>query len=109
MVGLIPSVIALSTGLLPSVLAPMIPFIMVSNSLLVSVFKSLHNKNYWLAVITSGLLKFTFLFFFSQIITGLILKKEIAEQVALMLSWPQLLTALLGGLLALSFLKIYKK
>ncbi len=31
LIGLIPSVIALSTGLLPAILAPMIPFIMLSN------------------------------------------------------------------------------
>jgi len=109
LVGLIPSVIAMSTGLLPAVLAPMIPFIMLGNSLLVFTYKSLHNRNYWWAVLSASLLKFSFLYFSSFIITGLILKKEIAEQVAVMLSWPQLLTALLGALIAFGFLRIYKR
>ena len=62
LVGLIPSSIALYIGLLPSVLAPMIPFIIIGNTILVLVFGYLKNRNYWLGVVSSGFLKFIFLF-----------------------------------------------
>jgi len=42
-------------------------------------------------------------------VMNLILKKELALKVSTMMSWPQLLTALLGGLIAYLFLKSTKK
>jgi uncharacterized membrane protein len=106
MVGLIPSVIALSVGTLPAPLAPMVPYIMVSNSLLVLVFGLLKEK-YWTAVLLCSVLKFGFLYLTSFIVTGLLLKIELAQGVSTMLSWPQLVTALTGGALAFIFLRIY--
>lgn len=108
MVGLIPSVISISVGLLPPVLAPIIPFIMISNAIMVSVFTLFKKKNYFLAVLSASVLKYLFLYSTSSIIINLLLKKEIASQVALMTSWPQLVTALIGGILAFGFLKITK-
>jgi len=109
LIGLIPSVIALSFGLLPAVLAPMIPFIMISNALLVLVFNFLQKRNYWIGVVLASLIKFIFLFSTSSIVINLILKKEIAAKIASMLSWPQLLTALMGGVIAWLVIKILKK
>ena len=108
LIGLIPSLIALSVGLLPAVLAPMIPFVMMGNAILILTFSYLKDKNFWLGVISASFLKFIFLFFTSSIVINLLLKKEIAAKVALMMSWPQLLTALSGGLLAYLFLKFFK-
>jgi hypothetical protein len=107
-VGLIPSVIALSAGLLPAMLAPMIPFIMIGNTILILTFDALKNKNYWLGVIISSILKFFFLYSTSSMVVNLLLKKDIAYQVAMMMSWPQLLTAIAGGILAFLFIRIYK-
>jgi len=109
LVGLIPSLVALSTGLLPPVLAPMIPFIMVGNTILIIVFGYLKEKNFWLGIVTASVLKFLFLFSTSSIVINLLLKKEIATKVATMMSWPQLLTALVGGIIAFMFLKSIKK
>jgi len=97
MVGLIPSIISLSVGLLPLALTPMIPFIMVSNALLILTFSYLKNKNFWLAMITASVLKFAFLYTTSF---------NIAPKLAFMMGIPQLLTALVGGLIAYSFLKL---
>lgn len=108
-VGLVPSVVALSVGLLPLALAPMIPFIMIANTILVLSFNALKNKNYWFGVIVSSFLKFGFLYFTNSIVINLLLKKEIAHQVAAMMGWPQLLTALVGGILAYLFMRFYKK
>lgn len=103
LVGLIPSIIALSVGTLPAPLAPMVPYIMISNAILIVTFGLLRNKNYWLAVGVASFLKFLFLFATSSIVIGLLVQQELAESVALMMSWPQLVTALAGGVLASVF------
>jgi hypothetical protein len=109
LVGLIPSLIALSVGLLPSVLAPMIPFIIAGNTILVLIFHYFREMNYWLGVIIASTLKFLFLFGTSSVVISLLIKKEIAPKVAMTMNWPQLFTALAGGLIAYLFLKSIKK
>lgn len=109
MVGLIPSVIALSLGTLPAPLAPMVPYIMLSNTILILTFGYFKNKNYWLAVGIASFLKFMFLFLASSVVINLLMKKELVESMATMMSWPQLLTALAGGILASLFLRMNKK
>jgi len=109
LIGLIPSSMALAVGLLPPVLAPMIPFIIVGNAILVLTFGYLKNKNYWLGLVSGSVLKFAFLFGTSSIVGNLLLNQKVAASVAAMMSWPQLVTALLGGLLAYGFLQGTKK
>lgn len=106
MVGLIPSVIALSVGTLPAPLAPMVPYIMISNVILVLIFGYFKERNYWIAIVLASFFKFLFLFSTSAIVVGLLTKKELASSVAIMMSYPQLLTALAGGVLASLFLFI---
>ena len=109
LIGILPSLVALSTGLLPPVLAPMIPFIMTGNILLIMVFSSLRKKNYWLGMVTASVLKFIFLFGASSIVIDLLLNKSVAPKVAMIMSYPQLFTALSGGLIAFLFLRSIKK
>ncbi len=109
LVGVIPSLIALSVGLLPAVLAPMVPFIMTANIILIVTFGLLYKKNYWLAVITASALKYLFLLSTSSIVIDLLMKKELATKVAMMMSWPQLVTALGGGVIAFVILKKFHK
>ena len=105
LVGLLPSIIALSIGLLPVVLAPMIAFIMTGNVILVMVFDFLRKRNFWMGVVTASILKFIFLFASSTIVVNLIVKTELAPRVAGMMSFPQLFTALAGGALAYLVIK----
>ncbi|MCD6550472.1 iron hydrogenase [bacterium] len=109
LIGLLPSLFALSIGLLPAILAPMIPFIMTGNAILILAFGYLKNKNYWLGAISASFLKFIFLFASSQVVINLIIKKEIAAKATVMMSWPQLATALIGSFIAYFFLKIIKR
>jgi len=109
LIGLIPSSIALATGLLPPVLAPMIPFIIVGNAILVVTFGYLRNKNYWLGLVSGSVLKFAFLFGTSSIVINLLFSQKVAASVAMMMSWPQLVTAIVGGLLAYGFLRGTKR
>jgi len=109
LVGLVPSLIALSVGLLPSVLAPMVPFIMMGNAILIIGFNYLKEKNYWIGIICASILKFIFLFSTSSIVINLLLKKEVASQVAMMMGPCQLFTAIIGGIVAYLFLRIIKR
>lgn len=109
MLCLLPSLVALSVGTLPIALAPMIPFIMFGNAILVVSFRSLRRKNFFLALVSASFLKFAFLFSASFIILRLIAQKPIAQKIAAMMSWPQLITALIGGCLAFLTLKFIKK
>lgn len=96
---LIPSLISIYTGLLPLALAPMIPAIMTGNALLILVFVKLKDRSFWFGAISAALVKFAFIYF-----TGMILLKN----VSLMVSWPQLATAVAGAAIAYLFLNIIK-
>lgn len=112
---LIPSLMALAGGLLPSVLAPVVPFIMIGNVILVLCiewfYKNIKSttKGYWTGVFVGALLKFLFLFFSVTIISKLLIKQELAAKVAQMMSWPQLATAILGGAIAWAVLRWLKR
>jgi len=87
----------------------MVPFIMMGNTILILVFGFFRKKNYWLGVVLASALKFLFLFATSSIVIDLLLKKEVAQKVAAMMSLPQFLTALAGGVIAYLILKSIKK
>jgi len=97
---LIPSLISIYTGLLPLALAPMVPAIMTGNALLILVFVKLKNRGFWFSAILSAFVKFIFIYF-----TGIILFKNIS----LMISWPQLASAIAGAAIAYLILKLIKK
>jgi hypothetical protein len=107
LIAFLPSVVSLFLGFLPLVLAPFLPFIITGNIILVLVFGFLRKKNYWLAMVSAGFLKFVFLAVSSSVIINLFIKGPAAKQLVFMMSWPQLLTVICGGFLAYSLLKIY--
>jgi len=113
--ALIPSLMALSGGLLPAILAPAVPFIMISNVIFIITIEWFYNyfKNpqsgYWSGVIIGGLLKFLFLFASVGLISKLLIKQELTAKVAQLMSWPQFVTAVIGGMLAWVVLKWLKR
>ena len=109
LLALLPSVIALSVGLLPPVLAPMIPFIMISNVIMIMTFDRFKEKDFWSGIVISSIFKFLFLWSTSSLVVSLVIKKELASSIASMMSWPQLFTAIVGGIIAYIFLKSIKK
>lgn len=108
LIGLFPSLISITTGLLPIVLAPAIPFIMVGNTLLIVVFDLLRRKSYWTGAIGGAVAKFIFLFGFSSIVAGLFTNPLFAKKATLMLGSVQLVTALIGVVIAYIFLSFAK-
>ncbi|RLC37190.1 iron hydrogenase [Candidatus Falkowbacteria bacterium] len=112
---LLPSLMALAGGLLPAVLAPVVPFIMISNVIFVLsvdfIYGSMKDsfKSFWSGVIVGAFLKFLFLYFSINFITKLLIKQELAVKVAQMMGWAQFFTALTGGCLAFILLKWLKR
>jgi len=82
---------------------------MISNALLVSVFAIFRKRNFFLGIVAASVVKYLFLYATSSMVISLLLKKEVASSVAQMMSWPQLVTALAGGVLAWVFLRGAKR
>ncbi len=117
LVSCLPSLMALIGGLLPLALAPAVPFIILSNIILVVIIDEFYKswrddfKGYWLGVLAGAVLKFVFLFFSVNILAAFFLKEPALKAVSQLFGWSQLVTALLGGLIAwgvLKFLKFFK-
>lgn len=107
LIGLIPSVVALISGLLPVPLAPMVPFIMISNAIMILTFSYFRKVNFWGGVIGGTLFKYAFLYLTSTIVVGLISNHNIGlKAAATMMAWPQIVTAIAGGVIAFGILKI---
>jgi len=109
LIGILPSTIALGTGLLPSILSPMIPFVILGNAVLVIAFDYLKNINYWLGAMIGAVLKFGLLTGAISVVIGLLTNKSVADNVAYMMSWPQLVTAVAGGVIAFGILYLKRQ
>ena len=109
LLGLMPSTVALSAGLLPLPLAPMVPFIMLGNAILIAVFHYLYQKNIFVAIGIAAFLKFAFLHQTVAWLMDRMLDGKIVAKLAVMMSWPQFFTALIGGMIAYGVLKGIKK
>ncbi len=104
-----PSLIAVSAGTLPPPLAPMLPYIIVSNFILIIIFNFLRAKNYWIGVFLASTAKFLFLYASIYYFVGFFARAALPAAIANMMSWPQLYTALAGGVIAYIFLKTIKR
>jgi len=99
-VAFLPSSIALLRGLLPAPMAALIPYIILSNIILVAVFYAL-KKHPLTGVAAASAAKFLFLFAISSFLI------KTAGPLLFMMQWPQLFTALAGGLVAVGVIKSF--
>lgn len=122
--GCVTPIAAVIRGQLPPFLIPMVPFIIIGNALLVTVFGyvssilkfgKLYNPNpfysiaNWTGLITGSFVKFIWLYISATIILPVLLHKELpAEAIALMAA-PQFITALIGGIFALLIANMLKR
>jgi len=112
---LIPSLMALAAGLLPVVLAPSVPFIMMSNAIYILCIDWIYNNfkentnGYWWGIFVGSTIKFFFLFVSVNVVSKLVINNELTMKVAQMFSWSQLVTALIGGMIAWLVLKWLKR
>ncbi|NGX28930.1 MAG: hypothetical protein K940chlam1_01119 [Candidatus Anoxychlamydiales bacterium] len=61
-VCIVPSIVAISVGMLPSMLLPFIPLIMLSNILLVVIFNAFQKYSHFFALFLAALIKCSFLY-----------------------------------------------
>ncbi|PLX28044.1 hypothetical protein C0583_02325 [Candidatus Parcubacteria bacterium] len=114
-IGVVPSLMALAGGLLPVIMAPVVPFIMVSNALFVLSSKYFYDKmltknnSYIYATVIASILKFIFLYLSANYILHYIVKSAVASKVVLLFSWPQLSSSLIGSMIAFVVLKYLRR
>ena len=109
LIGVIPSAVSVATGALASPIAPMVTFIILSNSILALTFSRMYKKSYWKGVVAASFVKFAFLSVVSSFVIGYFVSEKVAAKIALIMTYPQLLTALSGGVLAYVVLGAMKK
>jgi len=100
-IGLFTPWVAFSRGILPAPMGPMIPFIMLGNVTLVIVFFLITTRRennigfLGLGIVIGSIAKYLVL---SQSVTFLV---SVPPPVAKMMQFPQLITALVGGVIAI--------
>jgi len=102
-IGIFTPVIAAMRGILPPPLAPLIPFIALGNAILVILFFLLKSKNKIAGIIIASVTKFLVL------VSAVNLLVQVPPAIAQMMSFPQLVSALVGGFIALLVINIFKR
>lgn len=109
LVGLSTPLSALVNGVLPLPLMVMIPFIGIANAILSTVYGALRGRNKWLALVAGALLKVAWLYGVTAWLAanppqvafgGSASAVALPATLVAMMQWPQLATALAGGLIA---------
>lgn len=103
-IAIIPSLFSVFTGLLPVAVIPFVPCIILGNLVLVLTFNFLKDKSYFLGGILGSVLKFSFLFLASSLLFSFL-----PQPVLYAMSYPQLITAIIGTISAFIVLKLFKK
>lgn len=106
-IGVITPLFALIRGQLPPVLAPMVPFIMLGNAVLVLSFTALWRfrkirsemPRFVLGVGLAAILKTAWLWMAAVWTVPVILGKQIPHTVVTAMTLPQFVTAVLGGMI----------
>jgi hypothetical protein len=110
LVGLVTPLSALLHGVLPLPLVAMIPFILAANAIFATTYSWLRQRSPWLGVAAAALAKFIWLYVAvtwmivhpPRVLVGSALEVvDMSTDVARMMQWPQVFTALAGGLIAL--------
>lgn len=109
LLAFLPSSISLFLGLLPAAMAPMIPFIILGNLILVYIVDVLRKKNYLMTGILGAVAKAGFLYTVSYVLFNFFLNGAGAKIASSMMGYMQLLTALMGFVLAYPVIKLIRK
>ncbi len=116
--GALTPLIALLRGQLPPVLAAFVPFIILGNALFVLLFSVLqrrlrrtswHTATAWPGIAIGALAKFAWLFISARFLLQIFVSAALPEKFIAMMTFPQLLTALIGGGMALAFYDLLVK
>ncbi len=89
-------------------LLPFAPFVAVANAVYVLSYYLLRKKSAVAGVGIGSVLKFAFLYTGINIFLQLFNFPKFAKVLTFLFGWPQLLTALIGGIIALAVIKVLK-
>lgn len=115
LVGSLTPLLAWLTGQLAGPLGPFVPFIIIGNILFVLSFVILNNKGKYgkyLGIIIGAFIKYLFLSLSASKLIPLFklnMPTKIVNKLVLTMGIPQLITALIGGFLALIIITILRK
>lgn len=115
LVGALTPLLAWLVGQLAAPFGPFIPFIMIGNALFIIVFNIFNSKQglrTYIGVILGAIIKFGFLFFSASKLVKLFalnLPEKVANKLIIAMGIPQLITALIGGILAIFIYKLLVK
>ncbi|MGI6113781.1 MAG: ECF transporter S component [Mahellales bacterium] len=87
----------------------MVPIIAAGNCILVIIYGLLTKRNSYLAFITGAVVKFIFLYFGIKASFQFIMGAPVPFPASFLYSWPQLVTAVLGGVVAMGIIRILGK
>jgi hypothetical protein len=117
-VGMVTPMGAALRGILPLPLLVMIPFISLGNAILAGSYGFLRQRNRWLGLAVGASAKALFLYSTSMVMVARPFHLEMGgrdqavvmpEAFLTMMSWPQWVTAMAGGLLAFGIIGIINK
>lgn len=86
---------------LAAALLPFAPFIAVGNILFLVIFYLLYKKAKYAGVVLASIVKFAFLLAAIKVFLNVFEFSKFAEKLIALFSYPQLITALIGGFLAI--------
>lgn len=115
LVACLPSLMALSGGLLPVVLAPAVPYIIISNIIFIFSIDWFYKRaksdfqGYWQGVFIGAGLKFVWLFLSISLVAQFFIATPVMAIIRQMFSWSQFVTAVAGGVIAWLVLKFLKR
>lgn len=89
-------------------LLPFAPFVAAGNAIFVLSFYLLRKKSAAAGIGIGAVLKFAFLYFAIRLFLRMFEFSKFAKVLTALFSWPQLITALLGGVIALAVIKALK-
>ncbi len=90
-------------------LLPFAPFVALGNAVYVLSYYLLRKKSAVAGICIGSILKFAFLFSAINIFLSVLNFPKFAKVLTLLFGWPQLFTALLGGMIALAVIKSYAR
>jgi len=116
-------VVGLWGGIIISIVAPiiaflqqhiafvwMIPIVAAGNIVMVVLYGLFFKKNKWIAIGLSSVIKAAVLYLLVKAAINIVaVPEQAAKTLSLMFSWPQLVTAVIGGILASLVLKVLKE
>ncbi len=115
-VALITPIVAYLQLQLPPIFPYLIPIVALGNIIIVYVFYLFKEKNKYIGVVAGALAKFLFLWAgvtaMLKLVQGNVPQEQfnkVAPVLSVNFSWPQLVTALIGGFLAIALIKVLSK